>query len=124
MHARGAAPDDFDADLLAQAVQTIRDRERSYAGYLPGRVAAPLTLFRATGNSPRHEAFFAPLGERERETLGWSRHAGGPVEVHAVPGEHVTIGAEPHVRVLVQHMREALAAARERARTLAPALRP
>jgi thioesterase domain-containing protein len=125
LHARVAAPADFDAAALCQACRTIRDRERSYAGYVPGRVCAPVTLFRASGNSPRHEAFFAPLSDAEKETLGWSRHAGGAVEVHAVPGEHVTIGAEPHVRVLVQHMREALAAARERAaHPLTPALRP
>ena len=115
MHARGAAPPEFDAEALGEACRTVRDRNRSYAGYVPGTLSAPVTLFRASENPPRHQAFFDPLPDDEKRTLGWSRHAGAPVEVHEVPGTHVTIAAEPQARVLVHAVRQALAAARARA---------
>jgi len=47
-----------------------------------------------------------------RDTLGWSLLSSRPVGVHVVPGAHVTIGTEPHVRVLARCMRGALASAR------------
>jgi len=115
LHAQGAAPPEFDDAALAEACRTIRDRNRSYAGYAPGRFGGTITLFRAAAFSPLQAEFYAPYSDGERHTLGWSRHAGGPVEVHEVPGTHVTIAAEPQVRVLVNAVREALAAARERA---------
>ncbi|HEU4558536.1 MAG TPA: amino acid adenylation domain-containing protein, partial [Longimicrobium sp.] len=115
LHAAEAAPPAFDAAALGEACRTIRDRNRSYAGYVPGCVSATVTLFRATDNPPRHQAFFDQLPDEERHTLGWSRHAGSPVAVHPVPGTHVTVGAEPHARVLVGRIRELLASARERA---------
>jgi amino acid adenylation domain-containing protein len=115
LHAQGAAPADFDAAVLARQCQEIRDRAKSYAGYAPGGFSGTLTLFRAGEWSERHEEFFAPLGEEEQRTLGWSRHALGPMEIYPVPGSHVTIGAEPHVQTLARHLREALAAAHARA---------
>ncbi|HEX9940303.1 MAG TPA: amino acid adenylation domain-containing protein, partial [Longimicrobium sp.] len=115
LHAAEAAPPAFDAAALGEACRTIRDRNQSYAGYVPGCVSATVTLFRATDNPPRHQAFFDVLPEAEKHTLGWSRHAGSPVAVHPVPGTHATVGAEPHARVLVGRMRESLASARERA---------
>jgi thioesterase domain-containing protein len=115
LHAQGAAPAELDEAALAGACRTVRDRNRSYAEYEPGRFSGTLTLFRAGDMSARHEEFLAPLGEDERRTLGWSRHVDAPVEVHTVPGTHATLAAEPHVRVLAGHMREALADARQRA---------
>jgi hypothetical protein len=52
-------------------------------------------------------------GDEERRTLGWSRHLSA-VEVQPVPGMHVTLGSEPHVRVLAGHVRQGLARARRR----------
>ncbi|HEV2150062.1 MAG TPA: amino acid adenylation domain-containing protein [Longimicrobiaceae bacterium] len=122
---QGAVPSGFEAAVLRDACRTVRDRNRSYAGYVPGRFSGTLTLFRASCLSPRHEEFFAPLGDDDRQTLGWSRHADAPVEVHPVPGTHATVAAEPHVRVLARHVRESLSAARERAaRQPSTAVRP
>jgi thioesterase domain-containing protein len=112
---QGAAPAELEPGDLARACRTVRDRNRSYAGYRPGRFAGTLTLFRATALSPHHEQFLAPLADGERQTLGWSRHSDAPVEVHEVPGTHATVAAEPHVRMLARRMRDSLAAARERA---------
>ncbi|HEX2076941.1 MAG TPA: amino acid adenylation domain-containing protein [Longimicrobium sp.] len=109
LHAQGAAPPDFDAAALGEQCRTVRARIRSRAAYPAGPLAVPLTLFRASELSPRHQAFLAAYTDEERRTLGWCRHA-GPVEVHPVPGSHATLAAEPHVRVLARLLREALAA--------------
>jgi amino acid adenylation domain-containing protein/FkbM family methyltransferase len=37
--------------------------------------------------------------------LGWGAHTTEPVEIHVVPGDHVTIGVEPNVRVLADKLR-------------------
>jgi amino acid adenylation domain-containing protein len=114
LHAQGAAPADFDAAALYDGVRTLSDRVRSRAGYAAGPLAGTLTLFRATHDRGLMADFLSGYGEEERETLGWCRHA-PRVEVRPVPGSHVTLGSEPHVRVLAREMAEALAAARARA---------
>ena len=35
---------------------------------------------------------------------GWSEVSTGPVEVHSVPGDHITIMKEPHVQVIAQKL--------------------
>jgi amino acid adenylation domain-containing protein len=114
LHAQGAAPDGFDPAALLAACTVMRDRIRSRTGYVPGRFGGTLSLFRAETVSPQMEEFFAPYGDEERRTLGWSRHAARPVEVHRVPGSHATIGAEPNARVLARSLADSLAQARAR----------
>jgi thioesterase domain-containing protein len=60
-------------------------------------------------------AFLAGYPEEERRTLGWCRYPVGRIDVVDVPGAHVTLGSEPHVRVLAGALRQALAAAHQRA---------
>jgi thioesterase domain-containing protein len=38
-------------------------------------------------------------------TLGWSKVAGGGVDVHWVPGNHLTMLKKPHVQVLAEQLR-------------------
>jgi amino acid adenylation domain-containing protein len=114
LHAQNAAPADFDADALRDGYLTLRARVRSRAGYAPEPFPGTLTLFRAMDVKERMTQFFAPYTEEERRTMGWCR-AAAEVEVRPVPGAHVTLGSEPHVRVLAVEMTDALAAARARA---------
>ena len=123
LHAQGAAPPEYDAAMLRESCDIIRDRGISLSGYVPGRYRGTLTLFRANKVDDEHTAFLEAnlRTPEELRTLGWSRLSASPVEVHQVPGQHVTIGTEPHVRVLAQRVTESLAAARERAAAGAPA---
>jgi thioesterase domain-containing protein/acyl carrier protein len=114
LHAQGAAPAGFDAAALGRHVETVQVRTRSLDGYVPGRFGGTLTLFRATDLAEHHDEFFSAYTGEEQRTLGWCRHA-ERVEVHPVPGSHVTIAAEPHVGVFAAALRESLAAARGRA---------
>jgi amino acid adenylation domain-containing protein len=118
LRAEGAAPENFDEAALLEQCRMVRDRMISYTGYAPGRFDGTLTLFRATECTDEYEAFFASRG-KSRHALGWSPLATEPVEVHVVPGTHASLGAEPHVRVLADRLRDSLAAARLRAESAA-----
>ncbi|HYR11951.1 MAG TPA: amino acid adenylation domain-containing protein [Longimicrobium sp.] len=119
LHEQGAAPPDEEigttAAQLMEGCRMVFDRTRSFAAYHPGRLAAPLALFRATALQPAREAFLATRTDEERHALGWAAHVDGPVHVYDVPGEHAALGSEPQVRVLAAHLRDALAAAHARA---------
>jgi thioesterase domain-containing protein/acyl carrier protein len=115
LRAQDAVPLDYDEAALEDAVRSVRARVASGSSYVPGRFSGTLTLFRASVASERQNRFFAARSDDERRCLGWSALASDPIQVHDIPGTHVTLGAEPHVRVLARHMRECLAAAWERA---------
>jgi thioesterase domain-containing protein len=59
-------------------------------------------------------------GIRGELDLGWRRFTGGPVEIHTMPGNHLTLLAEPNVRALASRLRLCLEQAY--AETMEPAL--
>jgi thioesterase domain-containing protein len=118
LHAQGGAPSNFSAATLRESFEAVRARERSTSAYVPGRFAGTVTLFRAAEVAEHAAAFLATRTDEERHTLGWHLHATGPVEVVQVPGSHITLASEPHVRVLAQRMRDSVASARERAESV------
>jgi thioesterase domain-containing protein/acyl carrier protein len=67
--------------------------------YVPGPYAGHITVFRA---------YSQRLFSAHRWDLGWAQLAAGGVEVHRVPGNHVTLIREPHVRVLAEHLRTSI----------------
>jgi thioesterase domain-containing protein/acyl carrier protein len=80
-----------------------RALEQAARCYRPSPYPGSITLFRARSpNSP------APV----EGTLGWSRVAMGGVDVHEVPGEHLTIMHEPQVEELARNLRVLLDRAR------------
>ncbi|HEX6041796.1 amino acid adenylation domain-containing protein, partial [Longimicrobium sp.] len=125
LHDQDAAPPESDPETTAarlmEACRTVFDRTRSFAAYHPGRLSAPLALFRATEVQPAREAFLATRTDAERHALGWAAHVDGPVHVYDVPAAHAALGSEPHVRVLAAHLRHALAATATPADALAAA---
>ncbi len=93
--------------------EAMRDRFTSISTYIPGTLRGAVTLFRAD-DSPEM-AGGSPAEQEEWRTLGWSALSSSPIEVHRVPGNHITITTEPHVRVLAELVRESLESARLRA---------
>ncbi|HEX2207709.1 MAG TPA: amino acid adenylation domain-containing protein, partial [Longimicrobium sp.] len=108
LHAQGAASAEFGEAHLRELFHTLRDRVRSRRGYVVEPFHGTLTLFRASEIKERMAAFFAPYGDEEKRTMGWCRHV-RDIEVRPVPGAHITLASEPHVRVLAEQMTAALA---------------
>jgi amino acid adenylation domain-containing protein len=77
-------------------------------GYRPVPLNVPATLFRATDAA----LLSLPLDW----TLGWSSVIEGGIEVHKVPGDHLSITAEP----LVRHLARTLSDAIDRAQGVLP----
>ncbi|HEV8582999.1 MAG TPA: thioesterase domain-containing protein [Thermoanaerobaculia bacterium] len=72
---------------------------RAYRDYRPQPYPGPVSLFRAGG------AEFDPsLGH----DLGWGRLTPRPVEVYELPGDHITLMAEPNVAALAGRLRACL----------------
>ena len=72
------------------------------ANYVPRRYPGRLTLFRCLERDIR---------DRDDYFLGWSGLAGGGVDVIDVPGHHLTITKEPHVRALAEKLGDCITAA-------------
>ncbi|HEX3131877.1 MAG TPA: amino acid adenylation domain-containing protein, partial [Thermoanaerobaculia bacterium] len=87
-------------DQLRRVLAVYRANTRAARSYVAGPYPGPVTLVRTGGGSP--------------PDLGWGRISGGVVEVHEVPGAHLSLMAEPHVHALAQRLRSCLdRAARE-----------
>ncbi len=95
-----------DTDRLRLLLSTTADQYtlRTY----PGRA----TLFVLAKRDGMSDSLFDPaLGKVDRQ-LGWGRVATGGVDVHEVPGEHVSIFREPNVKILAEKLTSCLDAAR------------
>ena len=87
-------------------------KANSLTDYLP-REAIPtrITLFRAE-EGQQASRFIETTEEdeqRQEPTWGWSKFAEGSVEVIYVPGDHVTMMAQPHVQALAKRLAAHLA---------------
>ena len=94
----------FDIPLLRDLALGWSSRatagERYRVATYPGRI----TLLRASSVDPAALREFTPQRRRifEDPTLGWGTVATGGVEVHAVPGSHMTMIEAPHVESLAE----------------------
>jgi thioesterase domain-containing protein len=85
------------ADSLGQVrrlLRVYRTNVHAYRAYRPGHYDGRITVLRA-GTSEVEVP----------EDLGWSAFTPFPAELRMTPGDHVTILAEPNVRVLAQTLR-------------------
>jgi thioesterase domain-containing protein len=91
---------------------------KALRAYRPGKLRAPLVLFRAETQPPRLSNLAAGF------TLGWDELAEGGVQVRVVPGDHLSMITEPFVRHLAKALSDELDAAQavppKRARVFAP----
>jgi thioesterase domain-containing protein len=101
-----------EADLLAQLnVYRCNYRMR----YLPPAdlQPVPIALFQSSEDEPCGEPPSAAVARlRESDSWGWQRYSSSAVRVTRVPGNHVTMLLEPHVRTLADRLNELLTPAR------------
>jgi len=70
----------------------------------------PIVLFRAAEAHPDYDFSSAddagvPIAQ---STMGWRKYARGPVEVHLVPGNHISMMSQPHVGLLADKINTCL----------------
>jgi thioesterase domain-containing protein/acyl carrier protein len=92
---------------LRRVLAVYRANTRAVRRYQPGDYPGPegMVVLRAT-ERPQLPGVLA------QDDLGWSEVVGGPVEVLPVPGNHLTLLAEPQVRAVAARLRECLERAR------------
>jgi thioesterase domain-containing protein len=77
-------------EQVERVLAVYKANARAAGLYEPRPYAGPVALFRAAEGSDAHAA------------ARWGRLTAGPVEVVTVPGHHLNLLAEPHVRTLAE----------------------
>jgi thioesterase domain-containing protein len=104
---RGAdfLPPGAGVEQLARILRVYKANANAAGFYEPRPYPDGLTLIRAADMPPLPPGSEGPLSEPD---LGWSRVVQGPVEVLPVPGQHLTILAEPYVEGLARELERCL----------------
>ena len=94
--------------FLQRHLRVFRTRIKVSGNYVPQIYPGRITLFRSSEEPPEMVGL--------DPAKGWSELSTKPVEIHIVPGNHATMGLEPHVRALAARLQscidEALSASR------------
>ncbi|HEY0512807.1 MAG TPA: thioesterase domain-containing protein, partial [Thermoanaerobaculia bacterium] len=86
-------------EQLRRLLRVYRANVRAYRLYVPQPYPGRITLIRAEG-----AAFEPSLGA----DLGWEKLSPHPIDRQIVPGDHLSLLAEPHVRALADRLRARL----------------
>ncbi|HLL83457.1 MAG TPA: hypothetical protein VK420_12420, partial [Longimicrobium sp.] len=94
-------PPEAGVDDVLAPLRLLRRRENARRAYDPACFDGVVTLFRARDAEPDAGSELAGIDElrAQHPDLGWEGLA-ARVEVIEVPGDHVTLGTEPHARTL------------------------
>jgi natural product biosynthesis luciferase-like monooxygenase protein len=103
MQACGLLPPEADRTQFLGFVRTFQaDQQSTYVPPepYPGRI----TFFRAGELHPDNVPVEELRWTLEQPALGWERFSTQPVEVHVVPGDHLSMMTEPHVQELARRL--------------------
>jgi thioesterase domain-containing protein len=97
---------------IATYLRGFRTREDYLRLYTPRVYDGPITLFNAAEVDPETAKVWASRQlDVSAPARGWDRLSTRPVDVHVVPGSHMTIAIEPNVGALATQLHACLAAA-------------
>jgi thioesterase domain-containing protein len=98
----GAAPADLTLEQAARLFAVYRAGRHALLRYWPGLYAGRVTLFQAETPLPAH------VDEDGGGDIaaGWRPLAGGGLDMHRVPGDHVTMVTPPNVEMLAAALRK------------------
>ncbi|BAY78555.1 amino acid adenylation domain-containing protein [Nostoc linckia NIES-25] len=93
---------------LKNMVQALKANSLSLINYVPQQIyPGRITLIRASETPPeRLTSKFSEISQDS--TWGWSEYSCEPVNIHFVPGNHITMMAEPHVQVLAEQLKDCI----------------
>ncbi len=98
-------PPNAEITQLKNVVQALKANSLSLINYVPQQIyPGRITLLRASETPPERLASkFSEISQDS--TWGWSEFSCEPVDIHFVPGNHITMMAEPHVQVLAERLK-------------------
>ena len=114
MQQSGVWPPGADREQLRGYVQVYKANSQApFVYYKDDRRRFPIALMKAKEHEPDTSEMPEGLDVLRRQTAwGWDGFASGAVDVHEVPGAHVSMLAHPHVATLAQALDQALARSR------------
>ena len=106
-------PPDDEITQLNNKVQLLK--ANSLVNYVPQQVyPSRITVLRASETSAVEESNSEVLSEILQDvTWGWSKFSAESVDVHFVPGNHITMMSQPHVQVLAERLKACIEQAQE-----------
>jgi len=108
MRQAGILPPDTGSQQLRRILQVTNTNTLAMANYAPQIYSERITLFKT--ESPAVQT--APPQQIDADiadhTLGWDRFSTHPITISIVPGDHLTIVHEPHVRTLAERLSSCL----------------
>ena len=95
-------PADVGIKQLRRMMQVFKTNFQTACVYMPQAVyPAQVTFFKASEMNAVSNAYSETLDELG---LDWDKFSAQPVDIHLVPGDHITMLSEPHVQVLAQQL--------------------
>nr|AXN93575.1 PuwA [Cylindrospermum moravicum CCALA 993]AXN93584.1 PuwA [Cylindrospermum alatosporum CCALA 994] len=86
-------------------IQVYKTHTQAFSDYYPQSVhKSPITLLRASEISDEEAAIEGYIERLQEPTLGWSKFSTEPVEIHMIPGTHLTMMVKPNVQVLAEQL--------------------
>ncbi|MEM1391727.1 MAG: AMP-binding protein, partial [Cyanobacteria bacterium P01_H01_bin.150] len=104
----GILPPQSDIKLVRGLLQVYKTQSQIEIDYIPQNTKpTPITLFCAQ-EADSGEEDCNRLLESQNAALGWNQLSQQEVEIHTVPGNHISILNEPHVKELAQTLQKSL----------------
>ncbi|MFP4411180.1 non-ribosomal peptide synthetase [Coleofasciculus sp.] len=102
----GLLPPEAGLKQVRGLVQVFKANYQASDSYVPQEVyPTRVAFFRASEVYSEDSVSNESSQIRQEPTWGWNQLAAEPVELHVVPGDHITMFAEPHVQVLAERLK-------------------
>ncbi|WP_045055626.1 non-ribosomal peptide synthetase [Aliterella atlantica] len=88
----------LDELTVHRLLQVFAANSRATLKYVPQKYSGAIALFTSNSFKDKHDP-----------TLGWSQIAASGVEVHNIPGNHLSMLKQPHIQVLAEKLYQYLA---------------
>jgi amino acid adenylation domain-containing protein len=93
------------ASWLQRQLRIFKQRVRAAQSYKMKPYEGQIVLLRARDGEPDESSVAGANGQPGDETFGWGEYSDEPVRVSFVPGNHASMGREPHVEVLADALK-------------------
>jgi thioesterase domain-containing protein len=100
-------PPDAGQQLIRRILQVQKASHQALVSYVPQVYPGRITLLRASEVLAEDSGGVFSQSFRDR-ALGWGELTTEPIKIHDVPGNHITMLANPHVQVLAEQLKRCL----------------